>query len=393
MKRLALVTPLYGKEATGSTAAYARRLAELLTQHYQVDVLTTRAIDAESWKNWYVRTVETVQGVRIRRFSVTHPKTLDFSTFDQQYQKQLEETGPDPAQEKIWFEKYGPCCPDCITYLKKNHNRYEAVLIVEFANYLTMMGLPEVAERSVLIPCVQQETPLRFQSSQVLFTLPQLLIFRSDEERQWIRRRFQTNRIPCVLAGSTADVPSSLNPAQFAQQHQIDAPYLIYVGKVSAEKDCPMMLHYFLEYKRRNASHLKLVLLGNVRCEIPRHPDILALGYVSEVEKYNGIAGAYAMVLPSATGNSAAVMLEAMSVSVPVLVQAANPVLCNHCRRSNAGLYYRDYFEFEGILRYLEQHPDQRDAMAVQAGIYVATQYDEAQMMQRLCRALNNVLQ
>lgn len=154
-----------------------------------------------------------------------------------------------------------------------------------------------------------------------------------------------------------------------------------------------MMLHYFLEYKRRNASHLKLVLLGNVRCEIPRHPDILALGYVSEVEKYNGIAGAYAMILPSATGNSAAVMLEAMSVSVPVLVQAANPVLCNHCRKSNAGLYYRDYFEFEGILRYLEQHPDQRDAMAVQAGIYVATQYDEAQMMQRLCRALNNVLQ
>ena len=155
MKRLALVTPLYGKEATGSTAAYARRLAELLTQHYQVDVLTTRAIDAESWKNWYVRTVETVQGVRIRRFSVTHPKTLDFSTFDQQYQKQLEETGPDPAQEKIWFEKYGPCCPDCITYLKKNHNRYQAVLFVEFANYLTMMGLPEVAERSILIPCVQ----------------------------------------------------------------------------------------------------------------------------------------------------------------------------------------------------------------------------------------------
>ena len=40
MKRLALVTPLYGKEATGSTAAYARRLAELLTHHYQVDVLT-----------------------------------------------------------------------------------------------------------------------------------------------------------------------------------------------------------------------------------------------------------------------------------------------------------------------------------------------------------------
>lgn len=108
MKRLALVTPLYGKEATGSTAAYARRLAELLTQHYQVDVLTTRAIDAESWKNWYVRTVETVQGVRIRRFSVTHPKTLDFSTFDQQYQKQLEETGPDPAQEKSGLKSTVP---------------------------------------------------------------------------------------------------------------------------------------------------------------------------------------------------------------------------------------------------------------------------------------------
>ena len=45
--------------------------------------------------------------------------------------------------------------------------------------------------------------------------------------------------------------------------------------------------------------------------------------------------------------------LEAFSVSTPVIAHAGSKVVLDHCRKSNAGLYYRDFEEFEGILNAL----------------------------------------
>ena len=52
-----------------------------------------------------------------------------------------------------------------------------------------------------------------------------------------------------------------------------------------------MLFRYFMEYKKRCGGRLKLVLMGKAVCEIPRHPDIIPLGFVPEEDKFHGIAG------------------------------------------------------------------------------------------------------
>lgn len=55
----------------------------------------------------------------------------------------------------------------------------------------------------------------------------------------------------------------------------------------------------FKEYKKRNKNNLKLVLMGKAVCEIPKHPDIISLGFVTDEDKFDGISGAKALILPS----------------------------------------------------------------------------------------------
>ena len=45
MRRIALVNQRYGLEVNGGSEYYTRHIAERLTAHYQVDVITTKAID------------------------------------------------------------------------------------------------------------------------------------------------------------------------------------------------------------------------------------------------------------------------------------------------------------------------------------------------------------
>lgn len=62
MKRIAFVNQRYGLEVNGGSEYYTRLMAERLAKYYEVDVLTTKAVDYTTWKDWYVRDVETING-------------------------------------------------------------------------------------------------------------------------------------------------------------------------------------------------------------------------------------------------------------------------------------------------------------------------------------------
>ena len=57
------------------------------------------------------------------------------------------------------------------------------------------------------------------------------------------------------------------------------------------------------------------------------------------------------VVVPSPHESLSLLALEAMAVGTPVLVNARSEVLVEHCRRSNAGLWYADRWEFTEALR------------------------------------------
>ena len=73
------------------------------------------------------------------------------------------------------------------------------------------------------------------------------------------------------------------------------------------------------------------------------------------------------------------IVLEAWALGRPVLANAACAVLEGQCRRSNGGLYYRDYAEFRLMLRRLMADPALLAALGAQGERYVTSNYSWAQ--------------
>jgi len=81
------------------------------------------------------------------------------------------------------------------------------------------------------------------------------------------------------------------------------------------------------------------------------------------------------LVLPSKFESLSMVVLEAMALSVPVVVNGVCDVLKGHCIKSNGGLYYDNYFEFEASVNYLLTHKDVRMQLGKNGVHYIQENY------------------
>src|SRR5690606_29060015 len=86
---------------------------------------------------------------------------------------------------------------------------------------------------------------------------------------------------------------------------------------------------------------------------IPDHPRIRHLGFIDDTTKFDALAAAEALVMPSFYESLSMVALEAWAMGRPVLANARCDVLHGQCLRSNAGLFYTDYPEFAETLHAL----------------------------------------
>ena len=164
----------------------------------------------------------------------------------------------------------------------------------------------------------------------------------------------------------------------------IRGPYLCYSGRVDPSKGCETLFRFFECYQQRHERRLQLVLTGKAAMEIPKRPDIHALGFVSEDEKYAVMKDAAALVLASELESLSIVVLESMMMGRPVLVNGKCEVLKDHCTMSNAGFYFYNYEEFEAELDYLLEHPSAYAQMCENGKNYVRDRYQWDHIIRQL---------
>ena len=75
-RKLAFVVQRYGLEVNGGAELLSRQLVEHLQQQYDIEVLTTKAIEYTTWKNEYTNDVDVINGVTVRRICVEKPSDL-----------------------------------------------------------------------------------------------------------------------------------------------------------------------------------------------------------------------------------------------------------------------------------------------------------------------------
>ena len=377
--RLAFVVQRYGPDVNGGAEVECRQLAERMSRHMQVEVLTTCAEDYHTWRNIYPAGRDVINGVPVRRFLVDRERTMDeFSLFT----AELRTRPRSFADEMRWMELQGPMCSGLLRYLEMNESRYDLFFFMTYLYASNFFGLQLVPHKSMLLAMAHDDPWIRFGIFKSLFHLPRAFVFNTVEEQQLIHRLFKNEYIPGRVLSSGMDtialaaIAADPHPDILQQDARVGSQdeYIIFVGRVDPSKGCDQLFEYFLRYKRETGSAVKLVLIGKPTMPIPAHPDIVPLGFVRE-EPYYWMARARALVLPSVFESLSLVVLESMGMSVPVLVNGRCDVARGHCRRSNGGLYYYNYEEFAAALSLLLARPGLRAQLGRQGQAYVQQNY------------------
>ena len=368
-KKIAFAIHRYGKEVNGGAELHCRVLAQHLRAIYDVEILTSCALDVNPWDNYYKEGTETIDDIVVRRFEVKKHQDSVFA--GQLYQKMNLNKLQDRNQ---YFEENGPYCPDLIAYIKENYKEYQAVIFFSYGTYISSLGLQTGLDNGLFIPTVHEDTSIRSLSYKKVFQGVQGFLYNSYEEREMVRSVFDNaNKKEMVTCIGIDEVDieklDTLENKKYGN-------YIIYVGRISTSKNCHKLFEYFLRYKQENPSDLKLVLIGKVDdVSIPSNRYIVHAGFVSEKEKMALIRGAKFLVNHSINESLSLVILESMILGRPVVVNGNCAVMKGQCLRSNAGLYYENYLEFEGVINYLLTHKEVRAAMGKNGISFVKQNY------------------
>ena len=387
--RVCFVVQRYGLEVNGGAELLCRQLAEHLSPYAEVHVATSKAINYTTWADEYEKDVEEINGITVHRFGVEKEREVEsFNIWAGELDKGVIFTS---EEEQRWVNEQGPYVPALINYIKEHKDAYDAFVFNTYLYYPTVMGIREVGDKAIVIPDAHDEPYLRLKIFEDVFRKVTALFYNTEEERRMVHKKFYNHLIKCDIGGVGVEVPEDIDGNAFKEKYHLDN-YVVYVGRIDIGKNCHELFQDFIALKERYPSNLKLVLMGKAGIPIPEREDIVPLGFVDDMDKFNGIAGAKALILPSKYESLSMVVLEAFTQKVPVLVNGFCEVLKAHCVRSNGGFYYNNREEFIELLLYILEHPDVAKQMGENGSIYVDQNYQWDIIIKRLMNLIDYVM-
>jgi len=351
--KVAVVVQRYGQAINGGAELHARYIAEHLARHGEVEVLTTCAADYVTWRNELEPGVGQVNGVPVRRFRVKHER--DPRLFAERSDRVFEQ--PHSLGDELdWLDAEGPTSPALVDYVAKHAAEYEYCLFFSYRYYHAYYGTRAAGGRAILVPTAERDLTVGLSIFQPLFRRVRAVMYNSPEERAMIHAVSGNQNVPGVVVGIGSDVPNSPQAGRFRQKYHIRGPFAVYVGRIDQNKGCNELFEFFQGYLNDPAGQLSLVLIGHSLLPIPEHPRIRHLGFLDDTDKFDAMAAADLLIMPSYYESLSMVTLETWALGRPVLANGKCDVLKGQCIRSNAGLYYETYGEFVGALEAIEQN-------------------------------------
>ena len=371
-EKIAFVIQRYGQDVNGGAEYECRVLAEHLSDLYEADVFTSCARAYNPWDNYYKAGREIINGVNVIRFPVERKQDRERLAH-----LTIQMNNGHTEREDEWIEEVGPFCPQLINHIEKCADRYKAVIFFCYDYYTTVVGLKTGIKNAVLVPAAHDAPGIYYDIYRKALRRPKAFLYNSIEEREFLIKHFHTgdkkSRLTCV----GIEIPRLDYWGMPECLKQYDN-YVIYTGRVSNGKNYSQLNRYFIKYKEKNPSNLKLLVVGRIDnyLVIENHSDIVYLGYMSEEDKIRLMRNARFLILPSEWESLSLVILESMAVKRPVLVNGKCEVLKGQCIRSNAGLYYSNYIEFEYAMNYILNNEGAYNEMCENGSKFVRENYN-----------------
>lgn len=345
--KIAFVVQRYGKEVIGGSELSCRQIAERLANSgYDCTVYTTTGKDYITWKNEYPSGETLLKGVIIKRYAVE--KERDIESFNK-FSDWIFSNVHSHEDEIEWLERQGPYSPALIEALEKEASSYDFFIFFTYLYYNAYWGLKKVKGKKAFVPTAHDEPPLYLDIMKEVFSFPQAFIFNTESEKELIGQLFSLENKYQDIIGVGVEVPKKPESSVFCSKYGINPPFILYAGRIEAGKGCEELIDHFLFYNRK-ISDLALVFIGKLLMDLPSHPKIKYLGFLSSEEKNAAMASALATIHPSHFESLCIAALESMAVQTPILVQEKTQPLKQHCLNGRGGLFYSNYEEFEESL-------------------------------------------
>jgi glycosyltransferase involved in cell wall biosynthesis len=407
--RIGLIVQRYGTEILGGSEYHCRLIAERLAARHHVEVLTTCAADYITWKNEYAEATDRVRGVTVRRFA--NARTRDIQAFNR-YSEWIFNNAHSRDDELEWLRQQGPWCPALLEYLERNHPQYDVLIFFTYLYAPTVMGVKIAPHKTILVPTAHDEPAIRLEIYRELFSVPAGIAYNTDVERRFLTTHFSIRAVEEETVGCGVELPQAHHqprerehgsaddgPGQepggegqteesspsyrphladrggiFRRRHRLHGPIALYGGRIDPGKGCEELIEYFSTYAQEGGD-ASLVLMGVKLMPLPEEPFIRFAGRLSDQERLQALEAATVVVVPSPYESLSLLALESFAVGTPVLANARSEVLVDHCRRSQAGLYYADRDEFTECLKLLVADHRLRRAMGRNGRQYVRQHY------------------
>ena len=370
--RIAFIVQRYGQEILGGSEYHCRLIAERMAARHDVEVLTTCARDYITWANEYPEGTQDINGVIVRRFA--NVRTRDIDAFNK-YSDWIFHNPHTRDDELSWLEQQGPWCPALLDYLAGHAPSYDAVIFFTYLYAPTVLGLEIAAERSILAPTAHNEPAIHLGIYREMFQRPRAIAYNTDVERVFLKGTFDIRAVAEETVGCGVDLLVSRTRSHNADRNGLpDGPFLLYGGRIDRGKGCDQLLEFFGQYKD-GGGPATLVLMGAKLMPLPDVPWVQYAGLLSESDRLRALEAATIVVVPSPFESLSLLALEGMAVGNPVLCNAHAEVLVDHCRRSNAGLFYATREEFIECVDLLLADRQLRERMGQNGRAYVTANY------------------
>lgn len=362
----------YGEEVSGGAELHARWLAEHLLDIADVDVFTTCAKDYLTWRNEFPPGTTRVNGVRVTRYPVDRERELQEHTISE-YELFQHSYALDVQYDWMW--KIGPASSQLLKRIERSAHEYDVFIFFTYEYAHTVFGLPLVADKAILVPTAHEQRHLQLPIFRSLFRTPRAIAYNTAAEQEFVERFTDNQHIPSTTVGIGINEPHDFSAERFREKYNIPGKFITYLGRLVADKGVDRLIRDFVDLKRTEPSDLSLVLMGKGNVEVPDRPDIIQTGFVTEQDKFDGLAAADLLVLPSKWESLSMICMEAWLVGTPVLVNSDCGVMVHQVRRSKAGLHYRTAAEFNRIVQRIMSDDQLSNSLAANGRRFVLDHY------------------
>ena len=332
MKPIAIVIPWFGKDLKGGAEQLAWQLSTRLAQRgHRIEVLTTccRSFLDDWGTNHFKSGNSFEQGVLVRRFKVNrrHPgrfgaaNELMLATEIDQFKPGI---NPFSADVSAAFVQENINSKNLFNYLKSHKKKYKHFVFLPYLYGPTLIGLPVVAEKAFLLPCLHNEVYAYLSETVRIFQTAQKILYNSEGEARFAANLFGPGIIhKSSIMGVGIEV-EPLDTRRDVDQHLPSGVrgkrFVLCLGRRDRTKNVDLLVRAYERFKTHNPlSGLKFVLAGpGERSYDNPLSGVIDLGLVTENEKQALLVKSLALFQPSRNESFSRVVMESWFHGRPV---------------------------------------------------------------------------